>query len=63
MKEVYYFWDEIKEIKKILDRNEFKQFHYIKDFIEDLDFTSLNPLNTATHNSSLKKRKIEDIKK
>ena len=63
MKEVYYFWDEIKEIKKILNRNEFKKFHYINDFIEDLDFTSLNPLNTATHNSSLKKRKIEDIKK
>ena len=62
MKEVYYFWDEIKEIKKILNRNEFKKFHYINDFIEDLDFTSLNPLNTATHNSSLKKRKIEDIK-
>ena len=56
MREVYYFWDEIKEIKRILDRNEFKQFHYINDFIEDLDFTSLNPLNTATHNSSLKKR-------
>ena len=50
MREVYYFWDEIKEIKRILDRNEFKQFHYINDFIEDLDFTSLNPLNTATHN-------------
>ena len=50
MKEVYYFWDEIKEIKKILNRNEFKKFHYINDFIEDLDFTSLNPLNTATHN-------------
>ena len=63
MKEVNYFWDEIKEIKRILKRNEFKKFHYINDFIEDLDFTSLNPLNTATHNSSLKKRKIEDIKK
>ena len=63
MKEVYFFWDEIKEIKKILNRNEFKKFYYINDFIEDLDFTSLNPLNTATHNSSLKKRKIEDIKK
>ena len=63
MKEVYYFWDEIKEIKKILNRNEFKKFYYINDFIEDLDFTSLNPLNTAAHNSSLKKRKIEDIKK
>ena len=50
MKEVYYFWDEIKEIKRILNRNEFKKFHYINDFIEDLDFTSLNPLNTATHN-------------
>ena len=50
MKEVYYFWDEIKEIKKILNRNEFKKFYYINDFIEDLDFTSLNPLNTATHN-------------
>ena len=50
MKEVYYFWDEIKEIKKILKRNEFKKFYYINDFIEDLDFTSLNPLNTATHN-------------
>ena len=50
MKEVYFFWDEIKEIKRILKRNEFKQFHYINDFIEDLDFTSLNPLNTATHN-------------
>ena len=50
MKEVYYFWDEIKEIKKILNRNDFKKFHHINDFIEDLDFTSLNPLNTATHN-------------
>ena len=50
MREVYYFWDEIKEIKRILKRNEFKKFHYINDFIEDLDFTSLNPLNTATHN-------------
>ena len=50
MREVYYFWDEIKEIKRILKRNEFKKFYYINDFIEDLDFTSLNPLNTATHN-------------
>ena len=50
MKEVNYFWDEIKEIKKILNRNEFKKFDYINDFIEDINFTSLNPLNTATHN-------------
>ena len=46
-----------------MSRNEFKQFKYINDFIDDIDFTSLNSLNSATHNSSLKKRKIEDIKK
>jgi len=63
MKEVNNFWEEIKEIKMILSRKEFKQFQYINDFIDDIDFTGLNSLNTATHNASLKKRKIEDIKK
>ena len=46
-----------------MSRNEFKQFQYINYFIEYIDFSSLNLLNFATHNSSLKKRKIEDIKK
>ena len=63
MKEVNSSWEEIEEIKKILSQDEFKQFQYINDFIDDIDFIGLNPLNTTTHNSSLKKGKIEDSKK
>ena len=63
MKEVNSSWEEIEEIKKILSQDEFKQFQYINDFIDDIDFIGLNPLNTITHNSSLKKGKIEDSKK
>ena len=63
MKEVNQFWDEIKEIKKILSMDKFKKFNYIDKFINDLDFTGLNPLNTAAHDSSVQYRKIEDIKK
>ena len=63
MKEVNSSWEEIEEIKKILSQDEFKQFQYINDFIDDIDFIGLNPLNTITHNSSLKKGKIEDNKK
>ena len=63
MKEVNSSWEEIEEIKKILNRDEFKQFQYINDFIDAIDFIGLNPLNTSTHNSFLKKGKIEDSKK
>ena len=63
MKEVNSSWEEIEEIKRILSQDEFKQFQYINDFIDDIDFIGLNPLNTTTHNSSLKKGKIEDRKK
>ena len=63
MKEVNHFWDEIKEIKKILIMDKFKKFNYIDKFINDLVFTGLNPLNTAAHDSSVQYRKIEDIKK
>ena len=63
MKEVNSSWEEIEEIKKILSQDEFKQFQYINDFMDDIDFIGLNPLNTTTHNSSLKKGKIEDSKK
>lgn len=63
MKEVNQFWDEIKEIKKILSMDKFKKFNYIDKFINDLVFTGLNPLNTAAHDSSVQYRKIEDIKK
>jgi len=63
MKEVNHFWDEIKEIKKILIMDKFKKFNYIDKFINDLYFTKLNTLNTSAHDSSVKNRKIKDIKK
>ena len=63
MKEVNHFWDEIKEIKKILIMDKFKKFNYIDKFINDLYFTKLNTLNTSAHDSSFKNRKIKDIKK
>lgn len=63
MKEVNHFWDEIKEIKKILIMYKFKKFNYIDKFINDLYFTKLNTLNTSAHDSSVKNRKIKDIKK
>ena len=63
MKEVNHFWDEIKEIKKILIMDKFKKFNYIDKFINDLYFTKLNTLNTSAHDSSIKNRKIKDIKK
>ena len=63
MKEVNHFWDEIKEIKKILIMDKFKKFNYIDKFINDLYFTKLNTLNTSVHDSSVKNRKIKDIKK
>ena len=63
MKEVNHFWDEIKEIKKILIMDKFKKFNYIDKFINDLYFTKLNTLNTSAYDSSVKNRKIKDIKK
>lgn len=54
MKEVNNYWDEIREIKKILKRKEFSEFVILNKFISDIEYTDLNPLNSMTHFSASK---------
>ena len=57
------FWEQLDYIKAILSKEEFSKYDYILDFIEDIQFTKLTPLNTVAHDFSQKNRKIDDIKK
>ena len=57
------FWDQVREIKKILSRKEYSKYDFIIRFIDDMEFTQLTDLNKAAHHSEGKKRKFSDIKK
>ena len=57
------FWEQTEQIKKILSREEYSKYKFLVRFIEDIEFTKLYDLNTATHNSDIEERKISDIKK
>ena len=44
------FWDQLDIIKIILSKPELSDYKYISDFIEDIQFTQLKPLNDIPHN-------------
>ena len=57
------FRDQSQQIKKILSREEYSKYKYLARFIEDIEFTKLYDLNTATHNSDIEERQLSNIKK
>ena len=57
------FWGQTQQIKKILSREESSKYKLLVRFIEDIEFTKLYDLNTATHNSDIEERKLSDINK
>ena len=56
------FWEQLSEIKNILSETKFKQYNYLLDFINDIEFGVVSQLNSEAHSPN-KYRKIENINK
>ena len=57
------FWEQLEVINTILLKKEFENLTYLTEFIKDIQFSGLSPLNSITHDSTKENRKIYDIKK